>query len=43
MDIERIIALVLNSRGDNDDYIDEEIPFEKRTLELVNGKDDDED
>lgn len=45
MDIERIIALVLNSRGgeDYDQYADEDIPYEKRTLELVNGKDDDED
>ena len=39
MDIKRIIALVLNSRGD-DDYIDEDIPYEKRTIELVNGDDD---
>lgn len=33
------LDLRLWGRGD-DDYTDEEIPYEKRTIELVNGKDD---
>lgn len=34
------LDLRLNSRGD-DDYTDEDIPYEKRTIELVNGDDED--
>lgn len=33
------LDLRLWSRGD-DDYTDEDIPYEKRTIELVNGDDD---
>lgn len=34
------LVLRLWSRGD-DDYTDEDIPYEKRTIELVNGDDED--
>lgn len=34
------LDLRLWGRGDSDDYTDEEIPYEKRTIELINGDDD---